>query len=429
MEGGNLKPEVVAPLLSSAEPLLQATADWIVLHRPEWGEALTGWCREQLSHAGNGSDMAPLEAKLVQFATTAAIQQLLAATAVDLKLPMPARQLALRVMAQAKPKELPAGWADALARAIAGEDETVISAAVAAARSIPPQKTIARQLNEALMEVASREQTPTQMRLDALAAVSGGLPQVSDAQFELLLASLAIEHPLPMRSAAADALSQARLTPPQLERLTQAVKTAGPLELERLLAPFEKSTDEGLALKLLAALREAPALPSLRVDALRQRLAKYSAKVLQGVDELQALVDVDAAAQRARIDELLPSVSSGDIRRGQAIFNSTKAACTACHKFGYLGGLSGPDLTKIGRIRNDRDLLEAILYPSLSFVRSYEPVILVTTDGRASQRPDSQRDGHGDYAGDRPQSGGAAAARRDRRDAEQQALHYARRTR
>jgi putative heme-binding domain-containing protein len=186
-----------------------------------------------------------------------------------------------------------------------------------------------------------------------------------------------------MRSAAADALSQARLSPAQLDRLTQAVKTAGPLELERLLAPFEKSTDETLALKLLAALREAPALPALRVDVLRQRLAKYSPKVQQGIDELQALVDVDAAAQRARIDELLPSVSSGDIRRGQAVFNSTKAACTACHKFGYLGGLAGPDLTRIGRIRNDRDLLEAILYPSLSFVRSYEPVVLVTTDGRA----------------------------------------------
>jgi putative membrane-bound dehydrogenase-like protein len=384
MEGGNLKPEIVAPLLSSNAPLVQQTADWIVLHRPEWGNALAGWCREQLAQTNGAEEAAaPLEAKLVQFSTTPAIQQLLAATAADLQSPMPTRRLALRVMAQAKPKELPSGWADALAQAVVGEDETVLSAAVAAARAIPPQKTIAKQLNDALIQVASRDLASTQTRLDALAAVAGGLPQVPDGQFELLLASLAVEHPLAMRSAAADALSQARLTPAQLERLTQAVRTAGPLELERLLGPFEKSTDEGLAFKLLAALREAPALAALRIDVLRQRLAKYSPKVQQGIDELQALVDVDAAAQRARIDELLPSVSSGDVRRGQAVFNSAKAACTACHKFGYLGGLSGPDLTKIGRIRNERDLLEAILYPSLSFVRSYEPVILVTTDGRA----------------------------------------------
>lgn len=381
MEGGVLKPEQVAQLLSSKEPLLAQTADWIVLHRPEWGDALAGWCREQLAQVGDGATN--LEAKLVQFSATPAIQQLLASTAGDQKQPMPTRRLALNVMAQAKPKELPPAWAEALAQAVAGEEETVISAAVAAARAIPPQKMASKPLNEALIQVAARDQTPQQTRLEALAAVGGGLSSVSPAQFELLLAALAVEHPLPMRSAAADAISQARLSPTQLERLAQVVKAAGPLELERLLAPFERSTDEALAMKLLASLREASALPALRIDALRQRLAKYSPKVQQGVDELQALVDVDAAAQRARIDELLPSVSSGDIRRGQAVFNSAKASCIACHKFGYLGGMAGPDLTRIGKIRNDRDLLEAILYPSLSFVRSFEPVIVVTTDGRS----------------------------------------------
>ena len=49
---------------------------------------------------------------------------------------------------------------------------------------------------------------------------------------------------------------------------------------------------------------------------------------------------------------------------------------------GYLGGRAGPDLTRIGRIRNERDLLEAILFPSVSFVRSYEPTTIVTVDGR-----------------------------------------------
>src|SRR4029434_4513782 len=54
----------------------------------------------------------------------------------------------------------------------------------------------------------------------------------------------------------------------------------------------------------------------------------------------------------------------------------------ACHALGYLGGRIGPDLTRIGSIRSERDLVEAILFPSASFVRSYEPTTLVTTDGR-----------------------------------------------
>ena len=50
---------------------------------------------------------------------------------------------------------------------------------------------------------------------------------------------------------------------------------------------------------------------------------------------------------------------------------------------GYLGGTIGPDLTHIARIRQERDLLESIVFPSASFVRSYEPVKVTTLDGRA----------------------------------------------
>jgi putative heme-binding domain-containing protein len=64
------------------------------------------------------------------------------------------------------------------------------------------------------------------------------------------------------------------------------------------------------------------------------------------------------------------------------VFNSPKAQCIACHKMGYVGGTVGPDLTRIGGIRSERDLLEAIVFPSASFVRSYEPVRVVTTDDR-----------------------------------------------
>jgi len=67
--------------------------------------------------------------------------------------------------------------------------------------------------------------------------------------------------------------------------------------------------------------------------------------------------------------------------RGQAIFNSPKAACASCHAIGYLGGQVGPDLTSIGQIRTERDLLESIVYPSASFVRSYEPVLVITKSG------------------------------------------------
>ena len=73
---------------------------------------------------------------------------------------------------------------------------------------------------------------------------------------------------------------------------------------------------------------------------------------------------------------------AGDIRRGQAVFNNQKHSCIVCHTIGYVGGKFGPDLTRIGGIRSERDLLESILFPSASFVRSYEPLNVTTKDGR-----------------------------------------------
>ena len=99
-------------------------------------------------------------------------------------------------------------------------------------------------------------------------------------------------------------------------------------------------------------------------------------------EKLYLAMNVDVATQRIRVEQLLEQLSGGDIRRGQAVFHSTKAACSSCHAMGYLGGRVGPDLTRIGGIRAERDLVEAIVYPSASFVRSYEPVVVVTAAGK-----------------------------------------------
>jgi putative heme-binding domain-containing protein len=297
-------------------------------------------------------------------------------------------------MARSKPKEIPPAWGSSLAKLIESElrvnhqersqtNRRLLAAAVAAARELPqPRKKPVAELNAALASVAADANLEPLPRLDAMAGIFGGMASVTDEQFTMLLANLLPDKPVEVRSSAADAISRAALNADQLDRLTETIKSAGPLELDRLLAPFERSTDEKLGLKLVAALKQALALSSLRLDSVQQKLAKYGPPVQQGVTEIVAIVNAEAAQQKQRIDELLPEIVKGDIRRGQAVFNEAKSACVACHRFGYLGGNSGPDLTRIGTIRTERDLLESILYPSLSFVRSYEPVVVVLNDGR-----------------------------------------------
>jgi putative heme-binding domain-containing protein len=132
----------------------------------------------------------------------------------------------------------------------------------------------------------------------------------------------------------------------------------------------------------MGALGGSPARSSLRPEAIKPHLAKYGPAVAARANQLFAALATDSVKQRAKLDILVGQFKDGDVRRGQAVFNSPKAACASCHQIGYLGGNIGPDLTHIGRIRTERDLLEAIVFPSASFVRGYEPVVVTTRDGR-----------------------------------------------
>ena len=134
-------------------------------------------------------------------------------------------------------------------------------------------------------------------------------------------------------------------------------------------------------MRLLAALEASRSRASIHRDLLRPRLAKYPPAVQARGEALLASLTADTAKQAAHLEQLLAGLGGGDIRRGQAVFNSPKAACMTCHAIGYMGGRIGPDLTRIGQVRSERDLLEAIVYPSVSFARGYESVTVTTTTG------------------------------------------------
>jgi putative heme-binding domain-containing protein len=207
------------------------------------------------------------------------------------------------------------------------------------------------------------------------------LPFVDADVFELLRSGLGSSQPVATRSAAVAVIEKASLDRSQLLTLAASLAEAGPLDLPRLVRPFGNSSDEAAGLALIEALRHAKSRASVRADTLRPLLAKYPSTVQKAGDELLTAVSADSAGQLRRLESLLPAVQGGDIARGQAVFNSQKAACYACHAIGYMGGKIGPDLTRIGQVRSERDLLEAIVFPSASFARGYEPVVIRTRSG------------------------------------------------
>jgi putative membrane-bound dehydrogenase-like protein len=382
MEGGKLSPGAVAAELTSPDGALKETASWVARRHPEWGQALAGYLRDRLAvkeqSAGNRDE---LTNELARFARTPAVQELLAEQLRGGSIPPERTILALHAMARSGLKEAPVAWVAALEQVLVGRDVELIREAVATARAVPV-KGGADKLAAALLRVGDDDKLPQPVRLGALAAVPGGLPSVKSATFDWLLTRLDREQPVADRGFTADVLAKAKLTSGQLVALTAAFKTIAPTDADRLLEAFAQSSDDHVGEVLLAALKRSPARSSLRPEFIRPRLAKFGPGVQKEAESLYALLNANLAAQRARLDELLAGLKDGEVRRGQAVFNSPKAACISCHAVGYLGGTIGPDLTHVGKIRSERDLLESIVFPSASFVRSYEPVEITTKKGK-----------------------------------------------
>jgi putative heme-binding domain-containing protein len=133
---------------------------------------------------------------------------------------------------------------------------------------------------------------------------------------------------------------------------------------------------------MVKSLRDPSVRNSIRVELVKPILDKYPNAVRDEAEKLYTELAEARKDEHARLEKILAGLKPGDIRRGQLVFNSSKIQCIACHKVGYVGGTIGPDLTRIGSIRTERDLLESIVFPSASFVRSYEPMRVLTTDDR-----------------------------------------------
>jgi putative membrane-bound dehydrogenase-like protein len=379
MDKGTLTARAVALLLGNHDARLRQAAGWVAGHHPEWGSSMAIVFRNRMAERNlTAPERAELEQQLTKFAQTPEIQEGMASVLNDPDSPPVMQRTILSAMVDAGLKEAPADWPWAVRSCLTGSDEGVIRSAISAARVLGQVKTNTPSFADVLLRLARDEKRPADLRLDALAAIPGALSHLEPEVFAFLCSNIEPDKPVLTRNSAVDVLARAKLEQEQLIALTDTVKETGPLEMTRLLAAFERSQSQDVGLKLVTALKESKGQSSLRPDIVKTVFAKYPPAVREQADELATALNADAAKQAAHLNELLPQLKDGDIRRGQLVFNSQKAACASCHMVGYLGGKVGPDLTTIGQVRTERDLLESIVYPSASFVRSFEPYIITT---------------------------------------------------
>lgn len=378
MPGGNLAREEVTPLLNVENATLQQAALNVIASRPGWGSEIVGLLRDWLSQPElDAPRQEAIRGVLMGMAKDSAIQDLTTAALQDAKTSTSSRLLILETLPRAGLDKFPPAWAKELGRALSHSDPAVVRQAISVLRAVG-----LIQFDEALTQLARDENRPTDIRLPALAAAAPRMKSMDEPLLTFLLDHLQKDRPPLERLTAAGALGQIRLSGPQLGKVVSLVAEAGPLELPSLLLAFEKGTDTSLGHALAIALDKSPGLSSLSVGMVKQLFRSYPAEVQAAAEKLIHRLETALLEQRTRLVELESLLKGGDETRGQLVFYGPKAACGTCHLVNNRGGKVGPDLSKIGAVRSARDLLEAVVFPSVSFARGYEPYVVETRAGQ-----------------------------------------------
>ncbi len=240
----------------------------------------------------------------------------------------------------------------------------------------------ASEFDGALLDIALDTKWPVDLRVQAAATAAPHLAAIEPPLFAFLLTSLDSQNAPLVRLDAAEALGRAHLDGAQLKHLCAAV-AGGQCSRVPLLRAFEQSHDTEVGDELVAALGRSAGLKSLQAESLAMLLQGFAEPVRKKAAPLFEQLNVNREKQMARLAELQDVLAGGDIQRGRELFfGNKKAICATCHAVQQEGGKIGPDLSKIGAIRAPRDLLEAIVFPSASFARGYEPFTVATDDGQ-----------------------------------------------
>ena len=99
-------------------------------------------------------------------------------------------------------------------------------------------------------------------------------------------------------------------------------------------------------------------------------------------EEVAKLAEFETqAAANDPLAQYRDCVLGGDVESGKKLFfTKTELSCVRCHKVAQTGGEVGPNLTSIGKTKDNRYLLEAIVNPDAKIAENFETVVLLTED-------------------------------------------------
>lgn len=384
MDDSPLTRAMVLPLLSSEDARLQQTALEVIARHPGWGTEtlalLKTWVQEPELRADRAQ---ALRGFLLAQLADPGVQGFVAEVLGNRDTASDVRGLMWEVLQRSTIANWPETWTPLLVDALRSPEDSVTLPAlrIVIQRSLPSDV-----LGDELHRLTKDAQRSLTIRSEAATGLGARGTPLDTAVFEQFLQALKNPStPSEDGQSVARALGNSVLTKPQLMALSEVVKTAGPLELSSLIKAYRQSKDNEVAFVLQHALGNNEATTSLSGDEVAAIVRQYTPEMQVYWAPLLKGLGADPVAQAARLAELSPLLEAGDEKLGRIVFFGKKANCSQCHAVAGEGGRIGPHLTTIGASRSPKDLLEAIVFPSASFVNGYRPYVIVTDDGKVHQ--------------------------------------------
>lgn len=235
----------------------------------------------------------------------------------------------------------------------------------------------------ALQAIANDTKRPLAIRLKALdAAKSVKLTGETFAMVKGVLEDAASSAAAKIQ--AAGMIASAPMPKAQLLELAPLFATLGPVELKAMLGVVRKSKEPEVGRLFASEIAKNPVIASQQESLYRTAFSDQPPEIFETI--ILPAYNAAVVATEAKKRQLGPLaekvIASGKAENGKKNFEMGKGTCIACHKIGSAGRPIGPDLSHIGAIRTERDLLESILFPSNTLARDYEAHVIETSDGQ-----------------------------------------------
>lgn len=372
----SLRKHQLKPFLESEHLELQATAAWVLSHHPDWSDLVvdfirTYFHRPEQSRAGE----ALVTDLMLTFSREEPVQEFMAGRLRANNVLVNDKLMLLDVMARSPGENFPTIWVDVLGELLQ-ENHPELRIRVL---DVIGSRRIGG-LERMLVQIIRRPETPPTLKLKAMAAKLGSVPHLTSPEFEELLGYMEPAYESTVRQSAVRLLSQAELNEAQLLKLSgEYIGSSDVYLLPGIIGAFEGSRGDEAGFALSSALHSLPAdrLDHLSLSELEDTFASFSVAVRDSAKPLLEQLRQRQSERHSELHALSSQLEEGDVDEGRKLFYG-KALCSTCHAISGNGSNFGPDLTNIGEIRSQHDILEAIVYPAASFAREYETSRVVT---------------------------------------------------